>query len=276
MGKSRSRLAADWFAKLRVNAITQEVEHEDVVAEQEAIAAAEAKIASDIVTAKALADSEMATAIAGATMASSDILTSLKTVDGSGSGLDADLLDGQSSAYYATAASVTTLAAKDPVVTLTGAVTGSGTMTNLGDVSIATTATSDPTLTLTGDVTGSATFTNLGNATLTATVANDSHTHSALYSGVTSNLDTLGNTEGAGDLLVHNYSAGSTGGVGMTDNANAVVTVVQHSGGYTSQLSFSSDGQMYWRDNPSTGLGAWRKLWDSGNEAQVQDLMLIY
>ena len=94
MGKSRSRLAADWFAKLRVNTITQEVEHEDVVAEQEAIAAAEAKIASDIVTAKALADSEMATAIAGATMASSDILTSLKTVDGSGSGLDADLLDG--------------------------------------------------------------------------------------------------------------------------------------------------------------------------------------
>ena len=94
MGKSRSRLAADWFAKLRVNAITQEVEHEDVVAEQEAIAAAEAKIASDIVTAKALADSEMATAIAGATMASSDILTSLKTVDGSGSGLDADTVDG--------------------------------------------------------------------------------------------------------------------------------------------------------------------------------------
>ena len=30
MGKSRSRLAADWFTKLRVNAITQEVEHEDV------------------------------------------------------------------------------------------------------------------------------------------------------------------------------------------------------------------------------------------------------
>ena len=33
-------------------------------------------------------------------------LTLIKTVDGAGSGLDADLLDGQSSAYYATAASV--------------------------------------------------------------------------------------------------------------------------------------------------------------------------
>ena len=29
------------------------------------------------------------------------MLTKIKTVDGSGSGLDADLLDGQSSAYYA-------------------------------------------------------------------------------------------------------------------------------------------------------------------------------
>lgn len=31
-----------------------------------------------------------------------DVLTKVKTVDGSGSGLDADLLDGQSSSYYAT------------------------------------------------------------------------------------------------------------------------------------------------------------------------------
>jgi len=36
------------------------------------------------------------------------LLTAIKTVDGAGSGLDADLLDGQSSAHYATAASVST------------------------------------------------------------------------------------------------------------------------------------------------------------------------
>ena len=77
--------------------------------------------------------------------------------------------------------SISTTATSDPTITLTGAVTGSGTMTNVGDVSIATTATADPTLTLTGDVTGSATFTNLGNATLTAVVANDSHTHDGRY-----------------------------------------------------------------------------------------------
>jgi len=73
----------------------------------------------------------------------------------------------------------------DPTITLTGAVTGSATMTNLGNVSIATTATADPTLTLSGDASGSATFTNLGNATLTVTVADDSHNH------VISNIDGL-------------------------------------------------------------------------------------
>lgn len=42
MSKSRARLAADWFAKLRVNETTQAVEHEDVAtveAEVTAVAA---------------------------------------------------------------------------------------------------------------------------------------------------------------------------------------------------------------------------------------------
>ena len=81
--------------------------------------------------------------------------------------------------------SIATTATSDPTITLTGAVTGSGTMTNLGNVSITTTATADPTLTLSGDASGSATFTNLGNATLTVTVADDSHNH------VISNVDGL-------------------------------------------------------------------------------------
>jgi hypothetical protein len=81
--------------------------------------------------------------------------------------------------------SISTTATADPTITLTGAVTGSGTMTNLGNVSIATTATADPTLTLSGDASGSATFTNLGNATLTVTVADDSHNH------IISNIDGL-------------------------------------------------------------------------------------
>jgi hypothetical protein len=78
-----------------------------------------------------------------------------------------------------------TVTAPSPTISLTGAVTGSGAMTNLGNVSIATTATADPTLTLAGDATGSATFTNLGDATLTVTVVDDSHNH------IISNVDGL-------------------------------------------------------------------------------------
>ena len=73
------------------------------------------------------------------------------------------------------------ISVNNPTITLTGAVTGSATMTNLGNVSIATTATADPTLTINGDASGSATFTNLGNATLSLTIANDSHTHDGRY-----------------------------------------------------------------------------------------------
>ena len=51
MSRSRARLAADWFAKLRQNAVTQEVEHTDVVAaETEALEAkADAAAASAVV-----------------------------------------------------------------------------------------------------------------------------------------------------------------------------------------------------------------------------------
>lgn len=62
--------------------------------------------------------------------------------DGSGSGLDADLLDGQHGSYYYSPANAP-----------------------------------DPILTINGDASGSATFTNLGNATLTLTIADDSHNH---------------------------------------------------------------------------------------------------
>lgn len=77
-------------------------------------------------------------------------------------------------ATYQDADGTIDLNVNDPTITLTGAVTGSATMTNLGNVSIATTATADPTLTINGDASGSATFTNLGNATLTLSLAADS------------------------------------------------------------------------------------------------------
>ena len=70
-------------------------------------------------------------------------------------------LSGNASVFLAVAAQDLS-----PTVTLSGAVTGSGTLTDLGDVTIATTATSDPTITLSGAVTGSGTMTNLGNVSI--------------------------------------------------------------------------------------------------------------
>ena len=97
-------------------------------------------------------------------------------------------------------------------VTLTGAVTGSGTITNLGDLTIATTATNDPTITLAGDLTGSCTLTNLGNATLTATIAANS---------VALGTDTTGNymsniSAGTGISVSHTPGEGSTGTIALS------------------------------------------------------------
>jgi hypothetical protein len=57
-------------------------------------------------------------------MSASAILAALVTIDGVGSGLDADLLDGQNSTYYATAASVTASSVLSSLLTVDGV--GSG------------------------------------------------------------------------------------------------------------------------------------------------------
>jgi len=95
-----------------------------------------------------------------------------------------------------------------PTITLTGAVTGSGTMTDLGSVSIATTATSDPTLNINGDASGTATFTNLGDATLTLTIADDSHNHTV------ANIDNF--TENVQDIVGGMVSGNTETGLSVT------------------------------------------------------------
>lgn len=70
------------------------------------------------------------------------LVDAIKEVDGTGSGIDADLLDGESGAYYLD-------------------------WTN-------TTNKPDPVITLAGDLTGSVTLTDLASGTLTATIAADS------------------------------------------------------------------------------------------------------
>lgn len=69
-----------------------------------------------------------------ADLSAQEILDALKTVDGYGSGLDADLLDGANSAFYLDFPNFTNL--PDPVLTVTGDVEGNTTFTDLGNASL--------------------------------------------------------------------------------------------------------------------------------------------
>ena len=66
---------------------------------------------------------------ATADQTAAEILTAVKTVDGSGSGLDADLLDGQHGSYYAPASSIPSVGNGTITVTTSGSASGGGTFT---------------------------------------------------------------------------------------------------------------------------------------------------
>ncbi len=113
-------------------------------------------------------------------------------------------------------------------VSLTGAVTGSATFTSAGDTaSITTTATSDPTITLAGDLSGSATLTNLGDATLTATIAANSV---ALGTDTTGNYVQQGATSGSGISGSVNSEGGTFTVTSNATNANTASTIVFRDG----------------------------------------------
>jgi hypothetical protein len=126
--------------------------------------------------------------------------------DGSGSGLDADLLDGQHGSYYYSAANL------PPKIKAGG--TGPS----------------------------------------------------------TENLNSIANSVSTGQLEYRGFNSSSSNAPPVSDNANGVITVGQHSGNYNAQLAFSSNGNMYWRDNPSSNFGSWRTVWDSANDGSGSGL----
>lgn len=101
----------------------------------------------------------------------SEILTLLKTVDGSGSELDADLLDGQEGAYYLNASNINVGMLDDARLpdTITSDITG--------NAATATKLETSRTITLTGDVSGDVSFDGSENVSITTIVADDSHNH---------------------------------------------------------------------------------------------------
>jgi hypothetical protein len=88
----------------------------------------------------------------------------------------------------------------------------------------------------------------------------------------TINLNSRANSVPSGSLQVDQYSHASTGRPAATNNANSVLTIGQFSGGYTAQLAFSSDGNMYQRSNPYSSVGSWGKVWTSNNDGRNSGL----
>jgi hypothetical protein len=86
-----------------------------------------------------------------------------------------------------------------------------------------------------------------------------------VQSGGTTDLNTAANSVVAGELIHNSFSGSALNKPPTGDNANSVITVGQHSGNYNAQLAFSSTGNIYWRDNPSTSFGSWKTVWDSSN-----------
>jgi len=149
---------------------------------------------------------------ANTTYTATQMRDAVKTVDGSGSGLDADLLDGNHASAFLGVASTASNASK--AYKLSAGDTGPS----------------------------------------------------------TENLNTIADSVTTGQLEYRGFSQSSSNAPPVSDNANGVISVGQHNGGYGAQLAFSSNGSMYWRDNPSTTFGSWRKMYDSGNDGSGSGL----
>lgn len=176
--------------------------------------------------------------------------------DGSGSGLDADTLDGQHASAFLTA---------HPNIS------GATSQNNTGNGFI-----QDLTFDSNGHVTGvvsasvSGIPTNNNQLTNGAGYITSSGVAAKIKAGgngpSTENLNTVADSVSTGQLEYRGFNSSSSNKPSTSDNANGVITVGQHSGNYSAQLAFSSNGNVYWRDNPAGNHGSWRKMWDDGND----------
>ena len=242
-------------------------------------------------------------------VAASALLDKIKTVDGTGSGLDADLLDGHEGSYYTNASNISsgTLNAARLPATINSNTTG-----NAATASKLQTA---RTIALSGDVSGSANFDGSGNVTINTTVVNNaSHNHDdRYYTKSQSDGRYLGKTAKAvdsdkldgydssyflniytsqlkirdarndGDITPDNYpnykvSLTFTDDIPNTPNTwNSVFTAKGWGDGYAVwQLIGPSDttidNNLYFRSGKGSSWSALQKIWHSGNDGSGSGL----
>ncbi|QSX32450.1 hypothetical protein JYB87_11800 [Shewanella avicenniae] len=86
-----------------------------------------------------------------------------------------------------------------------------------------------------------------------------------LYSNASWQTIDLNFYTAAGDISYEHFSSSSTNRPPVVHNANAVLTAGTHSGNYTHQLAFSSDGNLYQRRAEAGTYQSWRTILDSSN-----------
>jgi hypothetical protein len=215
------------------------------------------------------------------------LVDAIKEVDGASSGIDADLLDGEQGSYYLDWTNATNK--PDPVITLSGDLTGSVTLTDLTSQTLTaavvddshnhTTSTianftedvqdvvggmvssntesgisvtyddtngkldfnvNDPTVTLDGDITGSATMTNLGNISITTT-----NTDKGSSQSIFKNIAVSGQSTIVADTNDDTLTIESGTGITLTTNATTDTLTVTNAGvtgisGTSNQITVSS------------------------------------
>lgn len=169
----------------------------------------------------------------------SDILTKIKTIDGSGSGVDADLLDG----YHATiTSSANTIAVSDANNNIT-ATTFTGALS--GNAATATKLATARTISLTGDVTGSASFDGSGNSSIAVTVTDNSHAHTSANisdannatGGIPLSNGTVNTNLNADMLDGYHATAASTANTIAVSDANNNITAAKFTGALVGNAS---------------------------------------
>lgn len=174
-------------------------------------------------------NTDIGTRLLSSDYTASDVLTKIKTVDGTGSGLDADLLDGLNAVSGATGASIVSrdssgnFAANTITATLSGNVTGTLTGNVTGDVTgnligdvYASNGTTKILENSTGATGASATFTGNVTGNLTGNVSgNVTGNHNGTVGSVTPNAGAFTTLSAAGI-----FSAGAAAVFGGTISAN--------------------------------------------------------
>lgn len=101
-------------------------------------------------------------------------------------------------------------------------------------------------------------------------VGADTHDHSSIIANynATENASTIPTTLADGEVRFDSRVMKTTADLfPYTNNANAIISINKHTGAYNSQLGFSSDGNIYYRNTSATGT-AWNMI-DFGGDTCI-------